>query len=179
MPCKVRGRGFFRRADSFAYISRQGMTSCQLRLIHSRSINIWTRYPHLDIPSKTLFNIHRASALPLRCGGEDDQNFQSPSGHLRRPVRRRRYCMIPVWHSDEQCDIVTMKILKLQNTKKILDSLTILCPYTKIPTLVKMSSYFLNSFVKKLVKNKRTQCWEKLHSRARAQIHHIQKTLKK
>ena len=80
VPCGARGRGFFRRADSFAYISRQWMTSldlclqlipsgqgnqppsshrswrpltldgsgwnvlylisCQLRLIHSISINI-------------------------------------------------------------------------------------------------------------------------------------------
>ena len=32
VPYKVQGRGFFRRADSFAYISRQGMTSLDLCL---------------------------------------------------------------------------------------------------------------------------------------------------
>ena len=56
------------------------------------------RYPNLDIPSQALFNLHMASALPLRCGSEDNQNFQSPPGHSRQPVRRRRYCMVPVWH---------------------------------------------------------------------------------
>ena len=30
------------------------------------------RYPNLDIPSQALFNLHRASALPLRCGSEDN-----------------------------------------------------------------------------------------------------------
>ena len=59
------------------------------------------RYPNLDKPSQALFNLHRASALPLWCGSEDDQNFQSPPGHSRQPVRRRRYCIIPVWHSDD------------------------------------------------------------------------------
>ena len=43
------------------------------------------RYPNLDIPSQTLINVHRASALPLRCGSEDDQSLQSPPGHSRRP----------------------------------------------------------------------------------------------
>ena len=32
VPCEARGRGFFRRADSFVYISRQGMTSLDLCL---------------------------------------------------------------------------------------------------------------------------------------------------
>ena len=32
VPCKVLGRGFFHRAGSFAYISRQGMTSLELCL---------------------------------------------------------------------------------------------------------------------------------------------------
>ena len=32
VPCKARGRGFFSRADSFVYISRQGMTSLDLCL---------------------------------------------------------------------------------------------------------------------------------------------------
>ena len=54
------------------------------------------RYPNLDIPSQALFNLHRASALPLWCGIEDDQHFQSPPGHSRRPVRRRRYTMVLV-----------------------------------------------------------------------------------
>ena len=58
------------------------------------------RYPNLDIPSQALFNLHRASALPLRYGSKDDQTFQSPPGQSRRPVIRRRYCMVPVWHSD-------------------------------------------------------------------------------
>ena len=57
------------------------------------------RYPNLDIPSQALFNLHRASVLPLRCGGEDDQNCQSPAGHSRWPVRQRRYCIVPVWQS--------------------------------------------------------------------------------
>ena len=57
------------------------------------------RYPNLDKPSQALFNLHMGSALPLRCGSEDDQNFQSPPGHSRRPVRRHRYCMVIVWHS--------------------------------------------------------------------------------
>ena len=43
------------------------------------------RYPNLDIPSQALFNHHRASALPLRCGSEDDKNFQNPTDHLRQP----------------------------------------------------------------------------------------------
>ena len=60
------------------------------------------RYPKLDIQSQALFNLHRENALPLRCGSEDDQNIQSPPGHLRRPVRRRRYCMVLVWHSEMQ-----------------------------------------------------------------------------
>ena len=58
------------------------------------------RYPKLDIPSQALFNLHRARALPLGCCSEDDQNFQSPPGHSRRPVRRRRYCMVSVCQSD-------------------------------------------------------------------------------
>ena len=59
------------------------------------------RYPNLDMPSQALFNHHRASALPLRCGSEDDKNFQNPTGHSRQPVKRRRYCMVSVWHSVE------------------------------------------------------------------------------
>jgi hypothetical protein len=54
------------------------------------------RYPKLDIPSQALFNLHRASALPLGCGSEDDQNFQNPTGHSRLPVTRRRYTMVSV-----------------------------------------------------------------------------------
>ena len=57
------------------------------------------RYPNLDIPNQALFNLHRASTLPLRCDSEDDKNFQSPPGHSMRPVTRRRYCLVPVWHS--------------------------------------------------------------------------------
>ena len=57
------------------------------------------RHPNLDIPSQALFHLHRASALPLKCNSEDDQNFQSLPGHSRRRIRRRRYCMVPVWHS--------------------------------------------------------------------------------
>ena len=38
------------------------------------------RYPNFDIPSQALFNHHRARALPLRCGGEDDKKFQNPIG---------------------------------------------------------------------------------------------------
>ena len=60
------------------------------------------RYPNLDIPSQALFSFYRARALPLRCGSEDDQNFQSPLGHSRQPVRRRQYCMVPVCHSKLQ-----------------------------------------------------------------------------
>ena len=60
------------------------------------------RYPNLDIPSKALFRLYRASALPLRCGSEDDQNFQSPLGHSRQPIRGRGYCMVPVCHSELQ-----------------------------------------------------------------------------
>ena len=67
------------------------------------------RYPNLDIPSQALFNLHRASALPLRCGSEDDQHFQSPPGHSRRPVRRRRYCMVLVWHSVKQTPKLKLK----------------------------------------------------------------------
>ena len=48
------------------------------------------------VPSQALFYLHRASALPLRCGIEDDPNFQSPPGHSRRPVRRRQYTMVLV-----------------------------------------------------------------------------------
>ena len=83
---------------------------CQLRLKHSRSINIWKkhsivnlkfpcflfRYPNLDIPSQALFNLHKASALPLKCGSEDNQNFQSPTGHSRQLVTWCRYLIIPV-----------------------------------------------------------------------------------
>ena len=54
---------------------------------------------NLYIPSQALFNLHRASALLLKCGSEDDQNFQSHPGHSRQPVRWRRYCMVSVWHS--------------------------------------------------------------------------------
>ena len=54
------------------------------------------RYPKLDIPSQALFNLHRASSLPLGCGSEDDQNVQNPTGHSRRPVTRRRYHMVSV-----------------------------------------------------------------------------------
>ena len=57
------------------------------------------RYPNLDIPSQALFNLHRASALPLKCRSEDNQNFQSPPGHSKRPVTLRRYDMLPVQHS--------------------------------------------------------------------------------
>jgi hypothetical protein len=57
------------------------------------------RYPKVDIPSQALFNLHRASALPLRCGREDNQNFQSTSRHSRRSVRQRRYCMVLVCHN--------------------------------------------------------------------------------
>ena len=62
------------------------------------------RYPKLDILSQALFNLHRASALPLGCGSEADQNFQSPPGHSRRHVRRRRYCMVSVW----RCDVLKL-----------------------------------------------------------------------
>ena len=61
------------------------------------------RYPNLDIPSQALFNLHRPSALPLWCGSEDDQNFQSPPGHSRPPGRRRWYCMVPGWNSAWGC----------------------------------------------------------------------------
>ena len=37
VPCKVLGKGFFRRADSFTYISCQGMTSLDLCLQLIRS----------------------------------------------------------------------------------------------------------------------------------------------
>ena len=57
------------------------------------------RYPNLDIPSQALFNRHRECALPLRCGSEDKQTFQSPPGHSRQTIRQRRNCMVPVWHS--------------------------------------------------------------------------------
>ena len=57
------------------------------------------RYPNFDIPRQALFNLHRASALPLGCCSEDNQNLRSPPGHSRRPIRRRRYCMVLVWHS--------------------------------------------------------------------------------
>ena len=68
-------------------------------------------YSNLDIPSQALFNLHRACALPLRCGSEDDQNFQSPPSHSRRPVRRRRYCMV----LDCQCEqISTEYVCKLK-----------------------------------------------------------------
>ena len=30
---------------------------------------------------------------------EDNQNFQSAPSHSRRPVKRRRYCLVLVWHS--------------------------------------------------------------------------------
>ena len=63
------------------------------------------RYSILDIASQALFNLQRARALPLWCGSEDYQNFQSPPGHSRRPVRRRRYCMVLVC----QCE----RLLKL------------------------------------------------------------------
>ena len=45
VPYKVQGRGFFRRADSFAYISRQGMTSLDLclQLISPGQGNQWPR----------------------------------------------------------------------------------------------------------------------------------------
>ena len=83
---------------------------CQLRLIHIRSINKWQkhsivnlkcpcflfRYPNLDITSQALFNLHRASTLPLKCVSKDDQNFQSPPGQSRRPVTWCRYLIIPV-----------------------------------------------------------------------------------
>ena len=76
------------------------------------------RYTNLDIPSQALFNLHRASALPLRCGSEDGQNFQSPPGHSRQPVRRRRYCKVSVWHG-----VCTILYRKLQNVNKVfLDS---------------------------------------------------------
>ena len=58
------------------------------------------RYPNLYIPSQALFNLQRASALPLKCGSEDDQNFQSSSGHSRRPVTWCRYLVIPVKHGE-------------------------------------------------------------------------------
>ena len=51
------------------------------------------RYPNLDIPSQALFN------LPIWCVGEEYQNFQSPPGHSRRPVRRCWYCKVLVCHS--------------------------------------------------------------------------------
>ena len=54
------------------------------------------RYPNLDIPSQALFNLYRASDLPLKCGSEDDQNFQIPPGHSRRPITLRRYDVLPV-----------------------------------------------------------------------------------
>ena len=53
-------------------------------------------YENFDIPSQALFNLRRARALPLGCGIEDDQNFQSTPGRSSRPVRRRRYCMVSV-----------------------------------------------------------------------------------
>ena len=53
-------------------------------------------YSNLDIPNQALFNLYRGSALPLWCDTEDDQNFQSPPGHSRRPVWWRRYCMVLV-----------------------------------------------------------------------------------
>ena len=169
VPSKAWGRGFFRNADFFPYISCQGMTSLDLCLqlipsgqgnqprrssrhqmalplpaifgekleatdarwrwmecsisylmsskAHTQQINKYmnkhnivnlkcpcflVRYPNLDIPSQALFNHHRASALPLRCGSEDDKNFQNPTGHSRRPFRRRRYCII---FGLTQCDI--------------------------------------------------------------------------
>ena len=71
--------------------------SCQLRLIHSRSIDhsivnlkcpcFLFRYPNFDIPSQALFNLHRASALPLGCGIADDQKFQKHSRPLE-PARQ-------------------------------------------------------------------------------------------
>ena len=70
------------------------------------------RYPKLDIPSQALFNLHRASALPLRCSSEDDQNFQSPPGHLRLPVRRRQYffLLLKFCHSLYYIKIIIFKI---------------------------------------------------------------------
>ena len=65
------------------------------------------RYSNLDIPSQALFNLHRTSALPLWCGSEEDQNFQSPLGHSRRPVRWRRYCIVLVCHSEDWYCILT------------------------------------------------------------------------
>ena len=52
VPCKVLGRGFFRHAGSFIYISRQGMTSHDLclQLITSGQENQpWRRQPNLWI----------------------------------------------------------------------------------------------------------------------------------
>ena len=83
------------------------------------------RYPNFDIPSQALFNLHRASALPLGCGIEDDQNFQSPPGHSRRPVRRRRYCMVLVCHS-ALCE-KPLKKLNLEFVSPSGDYLTFLC----------------------------------------------------
>ena len=99
VPCEARVRGFFGRADSIVYISRQGMTSldlclqlippaagtswpglapqlsdrswrpltpdgaarnglylisCQLRLIHSRSIDIWVKRTRMEIMQKSV-----------------------------------------------------------------------------------------------------------------------------
>ena len=73
------------------------------------------RYPNLDIASQVLFNLHRASALPLWCGSEDDQNFQSPPGHSRRPVRWRRYCMVLVCHSDEVISVTFVERSSILN----------------------------------------------------------------
>ena len=68
-------------------------------IVNLRCPGFLFRYPNLDIPSQALFNLHRASALPLKCGSEDDQNFQSPPGQTRRPVTWCCYLIISVQHS--------------------------------------------------------------------------------
>ena len=70
------------------------------------------RYPKLDISSQALFNLHRASALPLWCGSEYDQNFQIPPGHLRLSVTRRQYTMVLMWQGDQ----LTLKAFWMNNS---------------------------------------------------------------
>ena len=59
------------------------------------------RYPNLNIQSQALFNHHRASAFPLRCGSEDNKKFQNPTYRPLEAARQAAPVLYGlVWHSD-------------------------------------------------------------------------------
>ena len=86
------------------------------RIVYLKCPCFLFRHPYLDIQSQAMFNLHRATVLPLKCGSEDDQHFQSPPGHSRRPVKWCRYLNIPFQHSGKVYKSILNYVMTLSTT---------------------------------------------------------------